>query len=221
LPSRVKYFIVTAMNKEKATTEVSPKPRGRPRAFDQDVALNAAMLQFWQHGYEATSISDLAAAMGLNPPSIYGTFGDKRALFEQAVDKYQMGLGCFAARALAEETDTRKAFERLLMEAAASFTQADTPQGCMVVLSALNCTDADSDVRESLANRRRQSSQMFAQRIAEASARGAIPPHIDPAVLTNLIVTVFQGMSIRARDGSTRAELEAVAQQTMKLWPEA
>jgi TetR/AcrR family transcriptional regulator, copper-responsive repressor len=207
------------MNKAKNLVEPNQKPRGRPRGFDQDVALNAAMLQFWQHGYEATSISDLAAAMGLNPPSIYGSFGDKRALFEQAVDTYQKGPGCFAARALAEEPDTRKAFERLLMDAAASFTNANHPLGCMVVLSALNCTDADNDVRESLAERRRKSSDMFAQRIADASARGEIPAHLDPSVLTNMIVTVFQGMSIRARDGATRAELEAVVQQTMKLWP--
>jgi TetR/AcrR family transcriptional regulator, copper-responsive repressor len=219
LQRRVKRFIVIAMNKSKNLADTSVKSRGRPRGFDQDVALSAAMLQFWQHGFEATSISDLAAAMGLNPPSIYGSFGDKRALFEQAVEAYQNGPGCFAARALTEEPDTRKAFERVLMDAAASFTNANQPRGCMVVLSALNCTDADNDVRESLAERRRKSSQMFGQRIAEASARGEIPSHMDPAVLTNMIVTVFQGMSIRARDGATRAELEAVAQQTMKLWP--
>jgi TetR/AcrR family transcriptional regulator, copper-responsive repressor len=207
------------MNKTETTAETKSKPRGRPRNFDRDIALNAAMLQFWQHGYEATSISDLAEAMGLNPPSIYGSFGDKRALFERAVDAYQNGPGCFAARAMAEEPDTRKAFERLLMDAAASFTIASQPTGCMVVLSALNCSDADNDVCESLAERRRKSSQMFAERIAQAYAQGEIPPHLDPQTLSSLIVAVFQGMSISARDGATREQLEAVAQQTMKLWP--
>jgi TetR/AcrR family transcriptional regulator, copper-responsive repressor len=219
LPHRVKCFIVITMKKADHISNARKKPLGRPRSFDRDLALNAAMLQFWEHGYEATSISDLAEAMDLNPPSIYGAFGDKRALFEESVDAYQKGPGCFAERAMSEETDTRRAFERLLMDAAANFTDGTHPPGCMVVLSALNCTDEDADVRERLAARRRKASDMFAGRVADASARGEIPSHVSPSVLANLIVTVFQGMSVRARDGATREELEAVARHTMSLWP--
>lgn len=199
---------------------VETKPRGRPRAFDRGQALNAAMLHFWQHGFEATSITDLSAAMRLNPPSIYGAFGDKKALFEQSVDAYVKGPGCFAARALNEEPDARTAITRLLRDAAYTFTSGDSPPGCMVVLSALNCTVAADDVRDSLVQRRRQSAQMIEDRLKAAQAAGELPVDTDVAALANFYVTVFQGLSIRARDGATRQELEAVAAQAMRLWPE-
>jgi TetR/AcrR family transcriptional regulator, copper-responsive repressor len=198
----------------------SPKQRGRPRNFDREQALKAAMLQFWQHGYEATSMNDLAHAMDLNPPSIYGAFGDKKHLFEQSINAYQNGPGCFASRALTEETNPRRAIERLLMEAAEVFTSKNHPPGCMVVLSALNCTDKSADVRDSLVKRRQQSATMIGRRIAEAHQDGALPNTMNPYALTNLVVTVFQGFSIRARDGVTRDELETVVKQTMSLWPE-
>jgi TetR/AcrR family transcriptional regulator, copper-responsive repressor len=196
-----------------------PKQRGRPRKFNHEKVLDAAMMQFWQHGYEATSISDLAKAMDLNPPSIYGAFGDKKNLFEQSINAYQKGPGCFAARALTEESNPRRAIERLLMEAADVFTKGNQPPGCMVVLSALNCTDESTDIRDSLTKRRQQSAKLIGDRISEAHRNGDMHGTMDPDVLTNLIVTVFQGFSIRARDGATRSELEGVAKQTMSLWP--
>jgi AcrR family transcriptional regulator len=196
------------------------KSRGRPRSFSRDVALGAAMRQFWQHGYEATSLNDLSRAMDLNPPSIYGAFGDKKALFEEAVIAYQKGPGCFAARALTEESVTRKAIERLLKDAAANFTSGKNPPGCMVVLSALNCTDEAADVRDALVQRRQQSARMIEERFKAARKSGEISANTDVTALANVFVTIFQGLSIRARDGATRKELEAVVQQAMKLWPE-
>jgi TetR/AcrR family transcriptional regulator, copper-responsive repressor len=196
------------------------KPRGRPRNFDRGEALSAAMLQFWQHGFEATSIADLSAAMGLNPPSIYGAFGDKKALFEQSIDAYVKGPGCFAERAMTEETDTRKAIARLLNDAAATFTSGEHPPGCMVVLSALNCTDEASDVKQSLAERRNASANEIKERLLAAKSSGELPPHISADSFANLVVTVFQGLSIRARDGATREELEGVVAEMMMLWPE-
>src|SRR5712692_5869572 len=64
-------------------------PRGRPREFDREAALERAIDVFWRHGYEATSVSDLTAAMGVNPPSLYAAFGDKEKLFLEAVERYQ------------------------------------------------------------------------------------------------------------------------------------
>jgi TetR/AcrR family transcriptional regulator, copper-responsive repressor len=200
-------------------TQEQPKPLGRPRSFDRDKVLHAAMLQFWQHGYEATSISDLAKAMKLNPPSIYGAFGDKKSLFEQTITTYENGPGCFAARALTEEAQPRRAIERLLMDAADHLTRKEHPPGCMLVLSALNCTDASADVRDALIQRRTQSAIMIGRRLEDAHRSGALPTTVDPQVMTNVIVTVFHGLSLRAHDGATREELEAVVQQTMLLWP--
>jgi TetR/AcrR family transcriptional regulator, copper-responsive repressor len=196
-------------------TVAPQKNRGRPPAFDKVDALDAAMRVFWQKGYEGTSLADLQAAMGLNPPSIYNAFGDKKALFEQSVDAYQQGPGCFAQKALEEEADPRAAIQRLLMEAASHFTSKKYPAGCMVVLSALNCTDDDADVRDGLSRRRRALADAIRVRIDEAN----LPAGMSPALMTDIVVTLFQGMSIRARDGATRAQLEAVVDHALAVWP--
>jgi TetR/AcrR family transcriptional regulator, copper-responsive repressor len=196
------------------------KPRGRPPAFNKSKALDAAMRVFWQKGYEGTSLSDLQAVMGMNPPSIYNAFGDKKALFEQSVDAYQAGPGCFAQKALEEEREPRAAIHRMLMEAAQKFTSRAYPHGCMVVLSALNCADEDADVRDGLSRRRQQSANAIKTRIQDAARLGDLPASISAELMTDIVVTVFQGMSIRARDGATRAQLEAVANHALSIWPE-
>src|SRR5581483_8596039 len=116
-------------------SEAPARPRGRPRAFDREAALDRAMFLFWRRGYEATSVSDLTGEMGITPPSLYAAFGDKKQLFLEAVDRYQAGPGSFAQRALAEPT-AEAAMRRLLMDTVDSFCNPKLPRGCMVVLSA-------------------------------------------------------------------------------------
>lgn len=212
LPVDVKSFISITMK-----NTALQKARGRPREFDREKALAAAMNCFWRHGYEATSLNHLSRAMDLNPPSIYGSFGDKRQLFSEAVQAYLEGPGCFAARALLEEKDARTAIERLLLDAVDAFTSSEHPSGCMVVLSALNCTEASSDVRDELARLRNGSLRAITGKLQEAKSK--LPPHLSPDAFGNLVVTVFQGLSIRARDGATREELKDVVAGVMSLWP--
>ena len=95
-----------------------PRKTGRPRAFDRGAALGSAMLVFWKHGYEATSITDLTAAMGITPPSLYTAFGDKERLFLEAIERYALGPGSAGPRALAEEPTARGAVQRWLHESA-------------------------------------------------------------------------------------------------------
>ena len=97
------------------------------------------MRLFWSRGYEATSLSELVAAMGITPPSLYSAFGDKKRLFLEAVDRYQAGPGCFAYEALTEEPTAECAIRRLINEAVNAFTQPNEPRGCMVILSATYC----------------------------------------------------------------------------------
>src|SRR3954463_3624794 len=87
--------------------------RGRPRKFDADQALDAALAVFWRKGYEGASLPDLTEAMGINRPSLYAAFGNKEELFRRAVDRYVEGPACFLRKALAEPT-ARAAAERLL-----------------------------------------------------------------------------------------------------------
>ncbi|WP_329566662.1 TetR/AcrR family transcriptional regulator [Kitasatospora sp. NBC_01266] len=192
-------------------------PRGRPRSFDREAALDAATRLFWERGYEATSIADLTEAMGIRAPSLYAAFGDKRALFEEVVAGYGRTYGAFGPRAFEEEPTVRAGIARLLRETAAEYTAPDHPHGCMIISAAANCTN--EDVMARLRALRESNIADLEQRIAAAVASGEEPPEADPGTLARLTGAVIQGMSQQARDGAGRAELELVAAAAMRAWP--
>ena len=174
---------------------------------------------FWSRGYEATSVNDLTEAMGITPPSLYSAFGDKKRLFLEAVDLYQTGPGAFAGRALTEEPTAKRAIRRLLMDAIDSFCDPNQPKGCMVVLSATNCTVEASDVLGALAERRRATERAIRERIAAGRIAGELPAGTDIDSLAGMVVTALFGFAIKARDGASRASLRRIAERTLRMWP--
>ena len=194
--------------------------RGRPRSFDRDAALEAAMRLFWARGYEATSVGELAAALGIHPPSLYAAFGDKRRLFSEVVARYQAGPGGYGAASLSDPSlPTREAIGRLLRDAASAFTRPCDPHGCLVVLAATNCGAEADDVAEDLAARRAGTEAAIRARIERGLAEKDVAPHTDAAALTGLVATTLFGMSIKARDGASRADLEAIVDHLLAAWP--
>ncbi|MFE9682865.1 TetR/AcrR family transcriptional regulator [Streptomyces sp. NPDC006285] len=191
--------------------------RGRPRSFDRETALEKAILAFWEHGYEGTSVSDLTEVMGIGAPSLYAAFGDKRSLFEEVVTAYGARYGSFGERALAEEPTVRAAVERMLREAAAEYTEPGRPPGCLVVHAATNCTTPE--VEESLRARRNANIAAIESRIRAGVAAGELPADTDAAALARHTGAMIQGMSQQARDGATKEELEAVAELAARIWP--
>ncbi len=198
---------------------VPARPRGRPRGFERDEALDRAMSLFWTRGYEATSISELTKVMGITPPSLYAFFGDKKRLFLEAVDRYQITQGCFAARALTEEPTAQRSIHRLLTEAALSFSRPRGPKGCLVVLGATNCSKESRDVFSALANRRHAAETAVRARIAAGEAAGEMSDGVDIDALTGLVTTTLFGLAIKARDGASRASLQRIVDQAMRAWP--
>src|SRR5712671_1145407 len=122
---------------------------GRPRAFDMDKALGQALHVFWERGYEGTSIADLTAAMGINPPSLYAAFGNKEGLFRKALDRYAEQHMKFWNKAL-EAPTARGVVEHLLRESANFLTEARNPPGCLFVRGALSCSEAADAIQKEL-----------------------------------------------------------------------
>ncbi|MQY13620.1 HTH-type transcriptional repressor ComR [Streptomyces sp. RB5] len=195
---------------------MTAKQRGRPRSFDREAALKQAVFTFWEHGYEATSVADLTAAMGIAAPSLYAAFGDKRALFEEAVQVYAHAYGGFSALALTEPT-ARGAMERLLRDAAVEHTTPGRPRGCLIMSAGTNTNTAE--VREYLRDLRIRNIGSYEERIRRGIDEGELPPGTDAGALAHYVAAVFQGMEQQARDGATREELEAVAERAMQAWP--
>lgn len=193
--------------------------KGRPLSFDREVALGQAMMLFWEHGYEATSLKDLTSALGVPPSSIYSAFGDKKGLFLEAVDRYLSGP-VTSESIIAQAATAREAVLDLLRAAAMGFTGKDTPPGCLLASSAISCSDAASEVREELAGRRRAIELSLNRRIVLAIRTGEIPAKSDADALAAHTMAVIQGMSTLARDGAKREKLLRLADMAMKAWPE-
>ncbi|MEU6149512.1 TetR/AcrR family transcriptional regulator [Actinosynnema sp. NPDC047251] len=180
---------------------------GRKRGFDRAEVLDQVMRAFWHAGYDATSVADLTKLTGVNPPSLYAAFGDKKALFAEVVERYQRTYGAFTTRALAEEPTARAAVERILREAATEYTDPERPRGCLV-LSA-----------PELAGPRRAEVDAVEARIRADVAAGVLPAATDPHGLAVFVAATLRGMSGLARDGATREELGHVARAALAGWP--
>jgi AcrR family transcriptional regulator len=192
--------------------------RGRPRAFDRGEALHRAMLLFWEKGYQGTSMSELTAAMGINAPSLYACFGSKEALYRETMALYDDYEGGGFGAALAAAPDARAAIETYLMGSARLFTRPGKPAGCMVVLSVIQAAGVSEEAACELRDARAEMQGLLEARLRAEAAKGALPASCDVSAIASFYITVQQGMSIRARDGATRAELEAVAQGAMMAW---
>ena len=201
-----------------ATPAVQPRrPRGRPRSFDRAVALESAIEVFRSKGYEATSISDLTAAMGINPPSLYAAFGDKERLFLEAVERYEalQGDSC----PYCNEPTARGAFAKLLTYMAEDLTSTTHPRGCMLMMAAATANSASAELRAALAKRRAEARAGMKARIEQGIRDGDVPRGTDAAALSDFYVTLVNGMAMQARDGATRKSLLATVERAMSLFP--
>lgn len=193
-------------------------PRGRPRSFERDVALQQAMETFWEYGYEGTSITDLTTVMGISAPSLYAAFGSKDDLFYEAIGHYNTVLGEAPQRALAEAPTARAAVEAMLRHNAAAYVAPGRPTGCMVMLATPTSAGGNAAVREFLAATRAADLDALQSRIERGITAGDVPAGTDAPALARFVMAVQQGMSLQARDGADHAALTAVADHAMAAW---
>ena len=158
---------------------------------------------FWRYGYEGVSISDLTAAIGIAPPSLYAAFGSKAALFEEAVGQYEAGPGSLDLAVLERATSLADGVKCLLNAAMASVSESG--RACMVFGGMLACHRDHNHLARHLSDRRRA---------FEAALEERLTLWVEPseaALLARYLVAVMQGMSIHALDGTTASELEDLA----------
>lgn len=191
---------------------------GRPRSFDLDQVLDKALEVFWQKGYEGASLPDLTQAMGINKPSLYAAFGNKEQLFLKAVERYENRPDAFFYPSLQQPT-AYQVIERMLRGAAATACDPAKPTGCLLVQSALSCSDDAMRVKQALTERRQAGAQLLAQRLQRAHVEGDLPADVNPNALANFVITVLHGMSVQASSGSSGADLHAVVEFALRAVP--
>jgi AcrR family transcriptional regulator len=194
------------------------RPRGRPRVFDVDVALDRALETFWRQGYEGASLTDLTAAMGITKTSMYAAFGNKSELFDKVLTRYVKTDLAYARRALDEPT-ARGVVEALLWGAADAATSAHRPRGCLSIQAGLACSPENAEVSLTLAATRKGGEEALCERLRRAAAEGDLPADVVPMDLARYVMTVTEGMAVHAAAGASREELRRTAEFTLRGFP--
>ncbi|HEY4046980.1 MAG TPA: TetR/AcrR family transcriptional regulator [Acidobacteriaceae bacterium] len=186
------------------------KKMGRPRGFDEGAALDAAMRLFWERGYEGTSMADLTKAMGLNPPSIYAAFGDKKSLFTLAAKRYAEGPAQYQARALSEPT-LREVILALFRNTVEFLTDSGHPSGCMTLTGAMACGVEANSAKEFMTEIRKQNEAGLKSRLQQARKSGELAADVNVDDYARYLSTLLGGLAIQAANGVSRKEMKRIA----------
>jgi AcrR family transcriptional regulator len=195
---------------------------GRPRQFNREAALTAAMHLFWEHGYDATSLSQLKAKLGISAPSFYAAFGSKEALFAESVALYLKSHGTVMDCLWDPQLAPRAAIELALRGSALMQCEPGHPTGCMVALGVMGAGVSDNAaVTASLTAARARNRAG----IAACVQRGVDTRELDPATDVTALAYAFEsfllGLSTLARDGTTQEKMNSAVTQILSLWRSA
>jgi AcrR family transcriptional regulator len=197
---------------------VTPKRRGRPRAYEPEVALGKALDLFRKDGFAATSLDDLSAATGMNRPSLYGAFGDKRELYIKSYQRYREDARAAMVDIFREDIPLRKRLERIYAIALDIYLSGDSgPRGCFTVMTAASEAVADPRIRAMVLEGLSELDKAFAACFRRGKENGELPDSADPAVLAQLASATIHTIAIRARAQVPRKELEAIVEGAIEV----
>jgi AcrR family transcriptional regulator len=196
-----------------AATQVTPKRRGRPRAYQPEIALGKALDLFRKDGFAGTSLDDLSAATGMNRPSLYGAFGDKRELYIKSYARYRADARAAMLDIFRDEMPIRQRLARIYAVALDIYLSGESgPRGCFTVMTAASEAVFDSDIRAMVLEGFSELDKAFAACFRLAKEKGELPASADPGVLAQLASATIHTIAIRARARVPRKELEAIVQ---------
>jgi AcrR family transcriptional regulator len=201
-----------------ASAPVTPKRRGRPRAYEPEVALGKALDLFRKGGFAATSLDDLSAATGMNRPSLYGAFGDKRELYIKSYQRYREDARAAMLDIFREEMPLRQRLQRIYAIALDIYLSGEAgPRGCFTVMTAASEAVADPDIRAMVLEGLSELDKAFATCFRRAKEKGELPDSADPRVLAQLASATVHTIAIRARARVPRKELEAIVKGALDV----
>lgn len=195
--------------------------RGRPRSFERETVLDNALKVFWEHGFQSTSLADLTAATGLNKPSLYAAFGDKEALYLQALERYVHSEIAQRLQLLDAHEDARTALAVFLRSMAALFTDAQQPGGCFIINGTADQggTTMPAQIETALQQALQAGEEKLRERLRRAQRAGQLGADVKPADLASVFATLLAGMAVLAKSGARRARLNAVIATALQGWP--
>jgi AcrR family transcriptional regulator len=197
--------------------------RGRPRAYDPQVAIRQARDTFWRGGYAATSLEDLSAAMGMNRPSIYAAFGDKRALYLRAATDYADMSREWLTTALARPRSLADGLRAVFRYARDFYlTGGDAPRGCFLLGTAVTEANRDPEVRAVVETTMSAFTASFAERFVRAERDGELSPYTPASIggsaadaLAQIATATLNTLAVRARTGASAGDLDALIDATV------
>ena len=189
---------------------------GRPRKFDSDEVLEAAMQCFWSKGYESTSLTDLVDATGLLKGSLYHAFGDKHSLFKQSLERYLANMRGAVRSKLAESERPVDGVCNAL-HCVIDIADADSrqPKGCMAINSLIERVPIDAEVRSIMLEHRRQVQKMFVDKLKAASAAGDVTQAREPEQTFSLLMTFVAGLAATMKGPTTKKEAHRLLDEQM------
>jgi AcrR family transcriptional regulator len=186
------------------------KVMGRPRGFDEEAALDAAMRVFWTKSYEGATMAELTQAMGINRSSMYAAFGDKEALFRLVMDRYRNGPMTYIREAL--ELPTMRELATALVEGTVDFlSTAGNPRGCLSIQGALACGSDAQPIQHAMIEWRKQGEMAIRKRLEKDQREGNLKNDVTPADFARYLSTIMTGLGIQAANGATKPDLKRLA----------
>ena len=192
------------------------KPKtGRPRGFDTEAALDAAMRVFWEKGYEGATLADLTDAMRINRSSMWAAFGNKENLFKKAFERYVNTYQGFMREAL-EKPTLRQMVASTLRGTVDFLSTPGNPKGCLSIQGALAVGDEAGPIKKWLIQARKHGESVARQRFGKAKKSGELGTKADAAAVARYFATLLQGLCVQAAGGATKAEMTRVVDTALR-----
>ena len=189
--------------------------RGRPKKYNEDEALNSAMLLFWQKGLAATSLDDLSTAMNMNRPSIYNAFGNKDAIYRKSLARFRAQLELALQGTLDGSKGINAELEAFFYTAISVYCSNDPSLGCLVVCTAPSEAISHPDVGSDLQDLTAMLDKALENRLISAKENDEVPKDLDTELTAKLLQATLQTLALRARAGATATSLRKLAKYSV------